>query len=155
MKKKWLVVSWIAVVMWMSVIFYLSHQPAEASAELSRGVSDVVFRAIATVFDVDIEAGAGGVGAYEHLLRKIAHGVMYFVLAVLLINALRRSGMVGYKAYVTAFLFCVFYAVTDEVHQLYVPGRSGELGDVMIDSAGALVGLGFYYAGAGMAKMAG
>jgi len=39
-------------------------------------------------------------------------------------------------------LSCSLYAVTDEIHQLFVPGRSGELRDVMIDSIAALVGVG-------------
>ncbi|WP_243441148.1 VanZ family protein [Dethiobacter alkaliphilus] len=133
-------VSWLAVFLWMGLIFYLSHQPGEASAALSSGVTDVIFRTVVAVFNIDVAPGAGD-GMFHFWVRKSAHAFLYFVLAVLVIHALGRSGVVGRKAYLIAFLFCVFYAVTDEVHQLYVPGRSGEIGDVVIDSVGAAAGL--------------
>ncbi|MFP3514028.1 VanZ family protein, partial [Peribacillus sp. SIMBA_075] len=44
-----------------------------------------------------------------------------------------------------AFAFSAFYAATDEVHQLFIPGRSGEARDVLIDSTGAAAGLTCYW----------
>ena len=41
--------------------------------------------------------------------------------------------------------YCVFYAAIDEIHQLFVPGRSGEIKDVLIDSCGSFIGIHFYY----------
>jgi VanZ family protein len=41
-------------------------------------------------------------------------------------------------------VFCVLYAVSDEVHQLFVPGRGAQVTDVLIDNAGAFVGIGIY-----------
>ena len=43
-----------------------------------------------------------------------------------------------------SFLVCVLYAISDEVHQLFVPGRGAQVKDVFIDSAGAIVGVGLY-----------
>jgi VanZ family protein len=60
------------------------------------------------------------------------------------INALRRSGAYGYRSIVLALLICVLYAISDEVHQLFVPGRGGQVKDIIIDSAGATVGIGVY-----------
>ena len=40
---------------------------------------------------------------------------------------------------------CLFYAVTDEYHQMFIPGRGSSVSDVLIDFGGALVGLGFFY----------
>jgi len=40
-----------------------------------------------------------------------------------------------------AFLICVIYAISDEIHQLFVPGRTGQLKDVIIDSSGSFVGI--------------
>lgn len=148
------IVSWVAVFLWMGLIFYLSHQPAETSAQLSRGVSDVVYRAISYVFDLDIEVGPGG-GVSHHWVRKAAHGFLYFMLGVWVVHAFKSSGTTGRKAYLAAFVFCVCYALTDEVHQVFIPGRSGELGDVMIDSLGSFLGLSVYSLGAGMRKVFG
>jgi VanZ family protein len=74
-----------------------------------------------------------GLGTWDLVLRKLAHAAEYAILAALLYRALRRPG--------PAFVLAVAYAVTDEVHQLFVPGRAGRPLDVAIDAAGALVGL--------------
>jgi VanZ family protein len=81
---------------------------------------------------------------FNRILRKNAHYFAYLVLGILVINALRISGVKGWRVCVLALGICVLYAVSDEVHQLFVPGRGGQVRDVLIDSAGATVGLGLY-----------
>ncbi|WP_245575523.1 VanZ family protein [Alkalicoccus chagannorensis] len=44
----------------------------------------------------------------------------------------------------TALIICVVYAASDEYHQTFIPGRSGEVSDVVIDGIGAFVGISFY-----------
>lgn len=134
------VLSWTAVVLWMTVIYYFSSQPGGMSSQVSLGVTEMLFRAVAYVFRLSVEAVGGYVGRYHLLMRKVAHGGLYFVLALLVLSALVRSRVTGRKLYLVAFLFCVLYAVSDEVHQLFVPGRGGQVLDVVIDSAGAFVG---------------
>jgi len=73
-----------------------------------------------------------GLGGWELALRKLAHAAEFAVLAALLLRAVRRE--------LPAFLLGVAYAVSDEVHQHFVPGRRGAPLDVLIDSVG--VGLG-------------
>ncbi len=133
-------ISWIAVIAWMGLIFYLSHQPATVSNEISTGVTEIVVKIVGKV----IPYGNFDIGSFNHIIRKNAHFFAYLVLGILVINALRKSGVHGYRSIVIALVICVLYAVTDEVHQLFIPGRSGELRDVLIDSAGASVGIGVY-----------
>lgn len=142
-----MILSWVAVLAWMGVIFYFSHQPADVSRNLSSGVTDAVFQVVVEVFKIDVTTGtgAGQLTWLHHLIRKLAHGAMYFALALLMVRAMGKSGLAGLKMYLAAFVFCVMYAVSDEVHQLYVAGRGGQVGDVLIDSAGALVGFGIHY----------
>ena len=45
------------------------------------------------------------------------------------------------KTGILSFLFSVIYAFSDEFHQTFVPGRDGNIVDVLIDSSGALVGI--------------
>ena len=45
------------------------------------------------------------------------------------------------KTGILSFLFSVIYALSDEFHQTFVPGRDGNIVDVLIDSSGALVGI--------------
>ncbi|WP_368654129.1 VanZ family protein [Ornithinibacillus sp. 4-3] len=131
------ILSWIAVVLWMALIFYLSHQPATISNELSSGITEMIVNALeklASSFQFDI-------GDLHHIVRKNAHFFAYLTLGILVLNSLRRSGIYGMQSAGIAFLICVLYAITDEVHQLFITGRSGEVTDVLIDSAGAGMGI--------------
>ncbi|UOW67228.1 VanZ family protein [Paraclostridium bifermentans] len=79
------------------------------------------------------------IGLAEFLIRKSAHMFLYFVLAILLYMAVKQNNNIKY--YSLAFILSVLYACTDEFHQLFVYGRSGEFRDVLVDSTGALIGL--------------
>jgi len=133
-----ILISWTIVLIWMLLIFNLSSQVREKSNNLSKGLTEIVVETVEKVvpeadFDID---------KFNHLLRKNAHFFAYLILGVLVMNALRRSGIKGLKVFVFSLGICVLYAVSDEVHQLFVPGRGGQVRDVFIDSAGAIVGIG-------------
>ncbi len=74
-------------------------------------------------------------------IRKGAHFSIYAVLGLLSFNAFLQSGVKGKKALFFAWLLATAYAGVDEYHQTFIPGRSGEVTDVMIDSAGAITGI--------------
>ena len=126
--------NYVIVCGWALVIFTLSHQPAAVSS----GQSGVIVG--------HLQQAMPGVSTaiLTFLVRKSAHIIAYFVLGILMYRALCitihrwRTRTVASLA----LLSCSLYAVTDEIHQLFVPGRSGELRDVMIDSIAALVGIG-------------
>ncbi|WP_394121456.1 VanZ family protein [Planococcus donghaensis] len=129
-------ISWITAISWMAVIFYLSHQPGSASSDLSSGVVAALLSFIDQVapnLEFDIES-------FHTFVRKNAHFIAYFLLSLLSLNAWRSSGFYGMKQLVFGFGMCVLFAVTDEIHQLFIEGRSGEANDVLIDSAGAGLG---------------
>lgn len=72
----------------------------------------------------------------------VFHFAEYLGFGLILLMAARSWG-VG-KAFETALAFAVFYAVSDEIHQLFVPYRSCSFFDVLVDSVGALAGTGLY-----------
>ena len=74
-----------------------------------------------------------GLGDWDLLLRKLAHAAEFAVLGVLFLRAVERP--------VLAFLLASAYAVSDEIHQIFVPGRLGSPLDVLIDVAGVAVGI--------------
>lgn len=78
-------------------------------------------------------------------VRKMAHFTIYFILGFLTISYFKESYPITWKMMFYTFLFCFFYACSDEVHQLFVPGRSGNIIDVGIDSFGSYLGILFYY----------
>lgn len=135
--------SWMIVVLWVVLIFTLSVQTAEQSAGLSSKVTEIIVQTVSWVFSVDSDVKAIDKMAKKihNLVRKFAHGGLYFVLGVLVINSFIQIGIKSFKAYIYAVIFCIAYAVTDEAHQTFVAGRSGLVSDVLIDTTGAIVGI--------------
>lgn len=129
--------SWTAVILWMLLIFSLSHQPASESSEMSSGITKVIIAAVEKVapgLEEDF-------GLLEHVVRKNAHFFIYLILGILVANALRKSGVQSSGSTMAAAAICVCYAMSDELHQLFISGRSGEVRDVLIDSSGAAAGI--------------
>lgn len=135
------IISWVAVILWMALIFYFSQQQATSSNELSTGITGVIIPTVEKIAP-DMDADLGG---FNHIVRKNAHFLIYLVFGVLVINALRRRGVHGYyRGIVQTILICALYAISDEVHQLFVNGRGPQVKDVFIDSAGAIVGISLF-----------
>ena len=76
----------------------------------------------------------------DYPIRKTAHTMEYAVLGGLLVLMYGSYGIIGKKGMAYGILTGVAYAMTDEIHQLFVPGRSCQVTDVLIDSAGVLFG---------------
>lgn len=132
------IISWIAVLIWMTIIFFSSHLPATESSELSSGITEFILETFGEVIaNIGID-----INDLHTIVRKNAHFFAYMVLGLLTANALRISGGLSYTRALFALGICMVYAASDEFHQLFIPGRSGELRDVLIDSAGAIVGVG-------------
>ncbi|GAA0427801.1 VanZ family protein [Lentibacillus halophilus] len=130
-------ISWTLVILWMALIFYLSNQPEVVSDEISTGVAAHIAETVeGTTSNVNID-----LASFNHIVRKNAHFFIYFILAVLVFNALRRNGR---SSITLALAICVLYATSDEIHQLFVAGRGPQVSDVLIDTAGASVGLVIY-----------
>ncbi|HET8591418.1 MAG TPA: VanZ family protein [Nakamurella sp.] len=147
---------WAAVVVWMGVIFALSAQNGGASS----GLSDMVVRVLRQVSG-DLLARVAE-ETLQLVVRKCAHFGAYLILGALVAGAWRcwpgrRFGAVsGGDLRRTAgrwwrisdwsrlgpVVVAAAYAVTDEIHQSFVAGRSAQVTDVLIDTAGALVGVG-------------
>ena len=119
---------------WMAVIFMLSQQSASISSGQS-GVFVEQLRHIAPSVDQQL---------LTFLVRKGAHIFAYFVLGILTFNALWRVDLSKFKLNYPvglSIIVCALYAVSDEFHQLFVSGRSGEIRDIIIDSCAATVGV--------------
>ena len=127
----------------MALIFSLSSQ----NAAVSSGTSGNVIRLIVGIFypgfdNLPAAEQTEIVASLQFLARKSAHFSIYMIFGVLsfltfisyekLLFALRLTLSGG---------ICLLYAASDEIHQLFIPGRSGEVRDVIIDFSGAALGL--------------
>lgn len=96
----------------MSLIFYLFHQPADESSELSYGVTEVVIKILEKV----AQNAALNINGFYNMIRKNAHFFIYLILGVWVINALRRSNKILKRSAIPALLICILYAISDEIH---------------------------------------
>jgi VanZ family protein len=78
----------------------------------------------------------------HQVIRGTAHLIEFAVLGVLSYLFFDEiSGSRAFRSEVVSFVFCVLYAISDEIHQYFVPGRSADLNDILIDAAGAGLGI--------------
>lgn len=134
------VFSWFLVFLWMGLIFVQSHKVAAESNKLSKGVTEIIIETVEKISpDAELDIS---LSQLNHIIRKNAHFFSYLILGVLTLNALIISGGGGYKSIGLGLLICILYAISDELHQTFIPGRSGEIKDIILDSVGALVGIG-------------
>lgn len=133
---------WAGVVMWMTLIFSLSAQPANQSDALSGQTIRMVARLVIPGFsELPQIQQENIVSSWQHTARKIAHGLAYFVLGSLCMAALLQHELEMNQRALLALGISIAYAVSDEVHQVFVVGRSCQLSDVGIDTCGASIGI--------------
>jgi VanZ family protein len=104
---------WLPPLIWMALIFIVSGTPSEEIPKI---------------------------GSWDSLIKKGGHMAAYALLAILWFRAL-ESSMSARKAFWLALGLAFLYAISDEYHQTFVPGRNGTGQDVLIDTVGAWMGL--------------
>ena len=116
------------VIIMMAVIFIHSAMQADLSLQESSGPAAL----LAKLLSLDPDSATT-------IVRKCGHFLEYLILGVLLFLWLSAAG--SRHAWAAALIIGIVYAVTDEIHQLFVPGRSCEVRDIFIDAAGVAAGV--------------
>src|SRR5207237_4449894 len=125
---------WLPAFTWAAMIWTLST--AWFSSERT---SALILPVLATIFP---GRSPTELRAIHAVLRKLAHFAEYVVLSILLYRALRGGRRWNVRAAAFAVLIAGLYAVSDELHQWFVPGRTAATMDCLIDVSGALAGQG-------------
>ena len=129
---------WSIVVLWMIIIFGLSSESGEQSDNRSFGIVRIVSVIIGKV------SPSSDAWTSNHFIRKSAHCFAYLVLGMVVLIALRKMGVSGTKSILLTLVVCIVYAISDEIHQGFVPSRAPMLTDIIIDSCGSLLGTALY-----------
>lgn len=121
----------------MAVIFVLSAQDGNDSGGTSGGVTEFV------LFMLGIDADSMSPEEFtktEAFIRSAAHFSEYALLAFLTAFLLSTYKQKRALTLVFSVTFASLYAVTDEIHQIFVPGRAAQISDWLVDTSGALLG---------------
>lgn len=138
-------------------IFWFSHQVSDDSGEQSGRVVNFISNIVPYIRDMEEpDKTIFKEEILSPIVRKTAHFSIYAMLGFLTINfvlSFRNKEKILddenitfknkkiYKEIIASLLFCFVYAMSDEFHQSFIPGRSCEFRDVLIDTSGALVGI--------------
>ena len=121
----------ILVITWMTIIFlFSSFDSTESSAQ-----SGMIVNFMANLFNIN------NIELISLIIRKLAHFTEYFILGILVVNMMKDYHS---KYFLISIIICTIYAISDEVHQIFISGRSCELIDILIDFLGSILSIYLY-----------
>lgn len=130
---------------WMLMIFTFSAQTGNASGNTSGTIVNIITNLFYKNFDsLPFSEQLEIIEFWQILVRKTAHFSEYAILGILSTNALRTYKFSLKFRWALSSCICVLYAISDEIHQYFVPGRACRFLDVCIDTAGAVSGIAFF-----------
>lgn len=124
--------STVLVAIWMIIIFIMSSFNSVESSNQSNFIVDI----IANIFKIE------NIELLSFIIRKIAHYTEYLILGLLVINMFTKNNI--NNLYLISIIFCIIYAISDEIHQFLIPGRACQIKDILIDSIGSITGIYLY-----------
>jgi VanZ family protein len=138
--------------LWMGFIFYMSSNTGQVSHQKSIKIADFIEKKDTqtktesnTKSQATSKAEKIKKNRLDNFIRKNAHAFEYIVLAVLISSAFFSYNKKRKDAVIYILFIALFYAVTDEFHQSFVPGRGSLVSDVLIDFSGAVIGVCIFY----------
>lgn len=135
----------LLLVLQMTLIFCLSAQKAEESKSLSKGFTYKILSIVYPDFnEMTEEEQIEVIHNLPFSVRKLAHFSLYALLGFFaLLSFVTYKKIPFVLRCLLALIVSMLYAASDEYHQTFVNGRSGEIRDVLIDSSGALLAIVF------------
>jgi len=122
----------ITTLVWVIFIFSFSLESAQSSSLASSRLAQFLYELVHSVFTTSPLT----LQDFVVLVRKTAHVVNFAILMILVLR-LTYDKLKNWK--IGSWLFCLFIAITDETIQMFVPGRSSQLSDVILDMSGATI----------------
>lgn len=135
----------ILLIIWLVIIFMFSNQNARNSQSSSDKVASTIIDTVETVTNQEIteEKKSNLIEDTRFLIRKCAHFTLYFILGILIYLTLTNYSIS--KSVLYSIIFCFLYACSDEVHQMFLDGRTPKVMDILIDTIGGSISVGLCY----------
>ncbi len=130
----------------MLFIFSLSGQKASVSTDTSHSVSRVLLTFLFRGFDVlSSSEQIRLIATVDNTVRTLAHFSEYMLLSFLFAANLIFYSVGKIKKALLSLAGCFIFSLFDEIHQMFVPGRTFQLIDLFFDFLGSLTGLILFY----------
>lgn len=120
---------WALIILWCGLIFYMSSRNADESSNQSMFLANLLNKWLRQLF------GPHAFALSEDAVRKCAHFFEFCVLGCLLFMGFLDRARPG-QTILLVFSAGLLFAVSDEIHQLFVPGRTMRPFDVLVDMTG-------------------
>ena len=135
------VIFWALTFVIMAIIFHFSSQTALESTGVSNSFSEKIIRILQPVTKITEEEIPSAVEAMDGMIRVVAHYSVFLLLGTTCYLAayFTKRNQHIYKSLYSVGI-CTAYALLDEIHQFFVPGRSFQLSDILTDTAGIITG---------------
>lgn len=126
----------ILAVLLMILIFKMSGIPIKNSNQMSQNIAISIFKFL----NISIENN-NLLNKFNYIIRKSSHFFSYMILAIILYLHFSKQNISSNKIINYVAILLILFAISDEIHQTYVPGRMGKFTDILIDSSGVILGI--------------
>lgn len=131
----------IALITIFITIFGFSNQDSETSGGISQKVAEYVTKYIPSIQEMEESQKEEVIDKIETVIRKIAHFSIYTLVGILLMSLMCTYKIKEIDKIGISLIIGIIYAISDEIHQAFIPGRGPQLTDVILDSMGVLTGI--------------
>ena len=138
------IIKFIFMILWMAIVFYFSNQPGKMSSDTSSGFTEKIIKIVTYKSDLTDEEKENIVQKIEPITRKFAHYTLYTIGGILIINVVNEYKLKKAQKNLISLIIGNVYAITDEIHQYFIEGRSASICDVGIDTLGVITGIAIF-----------
>lgn len=131
----------ILLIIWVIITFVFSGQEGAKSTVTSQGVIKTLMDTIPSTKNLNDNEKKELLEKWKKPVRKLAHYTIYLIGGILIYAVVNMFNIALSIKIIYSQVAGTIFAIIDEIHQTFVPGRSGQVYDVCIDSLGILTGI--------------
>ena len=131
----------LLILIWMTIVFLFSNQPGDISEETSRGTTATIIKTVVRKTSLTESEQEKLIENIDPVIRKLAHYTIYLIGGILIISFMDTLDKNNKQKIMYSIIVGVIYAITDEIHQYFIVGRSMRILDVFIDTLGVCTGI--------------
>lgn len=123
------------------VIFNFSNEDSIKSGNTSKKITNEITKNIDSIQKLDKVEKTKELDRIESIIRKIAHFSLYTLVGILLMAICSTYNLNEKIRIIISLLSGIVYAISDEIHQMFIAGRTAKPTDVFIDTLGVILGI--------------